>query len=75
MLMFDRLLNAHFFDPTGGGQPNDIGTLGEARVVDCIDMEDAGVLHVIQGPTPDVGEVTGGPRRVSIPPRPTPCSG
>lgn len=48
------------FYPTGGGQPNDTGTLGEARVVDCIDMEDAGVLHVIQGPNPEVGEVVHG---------------
>ena len=40
------------FYPTGGGQPTDTGTLGEARVVDCIDAESDGVLHVIQGPTP-----------------------
>ena len=38
------------FYPTGGGQPTDTGTLGEARVVDCIDAEGEGVLHVIQGP-------------------------
>src|ERR1044071_8983161 len=44
------------FYPTGGGQPNDLGTLGEARVVDCIDLEEAGVLHVIQGPVPEIGE-------------------
>jgi len=44
------------FYPTGGGQPTDIGTLGDARVVDCIDAEDDGVLHVIQGPTPEVGD-------------------
>src|SRR2546423_2569410 len=48
------------FYPTGGGQPNDTGTLGEARVVDCIEMEDAGILHVIQGPTPEVGEMVHG---------------
>jgi alanyl-tRNA synthetase len=45
------------FYPTGGGQPNDTGSIGEARVVDCIDAEEAGILHVLQGPTPDVGEV------------------
>lgn len=44
------------FYPTGGGQPNDTGTLGGARVVDCIDAEDDGVLHVIQGPAPEVGD-------------------
>src|SRR2546430_4811239 len=48
------------FYPTGGGQPNDTGTLGEARVVDCIDAEDAGVMHVIQGPTPEVGDTVHG---------------
>jgi alanyl-tRNA synthetase len=44
------------FYPTGGGQPTDTGMLGDARVVDCIDAEDEGVLHVIQGPAPDVGD-------------------
>lgn len=44
------------FYPTGGGQPTDTGTLGDARVVDCLDAEDDGVLHVIQGPTPEVGD-------------------
>src|SRR5712692_2849767 len=48
------------FYPTGGGQPNDTGTLGEARVVDCLDAEDAGVLHVIQGPTPLIGDTVNG---------------
>ena len=54
------MLDRTAFYPTGGGQPNDTGTLGEARVVDCIDMEDAGVLHVIQGPIPEVGEMVHG---------------
>src|SRR5713101_329580 len=44
------------FYPTGGGQPNDTGTLGDARVVDCIDVEEAGVLHIIQGPAPEIGD-------------------
>ena len=48
------------FYPTGGGQPTDTGTLGDARVVDCIDAEDAGVLHVIQGPVPEIGETVHG---------------
>src|SRR5256714_3325860 len=48
------------FYPTGGGQPNDTGTLGEARVIDCIDAEDEGVLHVIQGPAPDVDDTVHG---------------
>jgi len=44
------------FYPTGGGQPTDTGMLGDARVIDCIDAEDDGVLHVIQGPAPEVGD-------------------
>src|SRR5258708_21884299 len=48
------------FYPTGGGQPTDTGTLGDARVVDCIDGEDDGVMHVIQGPAPEVGDAVRG---------------
>lgn len=48
------------FYPTGGGQPTDTGVLGDARVIDCIDAEDEGVLHVIQGPAPEVGDTVHG---------------
>src|SRR5436190_12709906 len=48
------------FYPTGGGQPNDTGTLGEARVIDCIDAEDQGVLHVVQGLVPQIGDTVHG---------------
>jgi alanyl-tRNA synthetase len=48
------------FYPTGGGQPNDTGTLGEARVIDCIDAESEGVLHVIQGAVPQIGDAVHG---------------
>ncbi len=44
------------FYPTGGGQPTDTGTLGDARVVDCIDAESDGVLHLIQGSVPEIGD-------------------
>ncbi|HSQ23707.1 MAG TPA: DHHA1 domain-containing protein [Pyrinomonadaceae bacterium] len=54
------VLDRTAFYPTGGGQPNDTGTLGGARVVDCIDAEDDGVLHVIQGPAPEVGDTVHG---------------
>jgi alanyl-tRNA synthetase len=37
------------FYPTGGGQPSDTGTLNDARVVECIDAGDEGVLHLLQG--------------------------
>jgi alanyl-tRNA synthetase len=43
------------FYPTGGGQPSDTGTLNGIRVVECIDNEDEGVLHVVQGRAPDIG--------------------
>ena len=43
------------FYPTGGGQPSDTGTLNSERVLECIDDEDNGVLHVVQGRAPEVG--------------------
>ncbi|MEO6391658.1 MAG: alanine--tRNA ligase-related protein, partial [Pyrinomonadaceae bacterium] len=45
------------FYPTGGGQPSDIGTLGDATVVECIDKGDDGVIHMIRGEAPEVGSV------------------
>lgn len=48
------------FYPTGGGQPSDTGTLNGLKVVECIDDEDDGVLHVIQGRPPAVGATVNG---------------
>jgi alanyl-tRNA synthetase len=48
-------LDCTAFYPTGGGQPFDTGTLDGARVVDCIDRESEGVLHVVEGASPAVG--------------------
>lgn len=48
------------FYPTGGGQPSDTGTLNGLRVVECIDDEDNGVLHVIQGRPPEIGATVKG---------------
>jgi alanyl-tRNA synthetase len=48
------------FYPTGGGQPSDTGTLDTARVVECIDDGENGVLHVIQGPAPEIGATVKG---------------
>jgi len=48
------------FYPTGGGQPSDTGTLNGSRVVECIDDEDNGVLHVIQGRPPEIGATVKG---------------
>ncbi|HEY2382244.1 MAG TPA: DHHA1 domain-containing protein, partial [Terriglobia bacterium] len=42
------VLDKTAFYPTSGGQPNDVGVINEAAVVDCIDEEDAGiVVHVV----------------------------
>ena len=56
------------FYPTGGGQPSDTGTLDAVRVVECIDDEENGILHVVQGRAPEVGNMVKGrvdwPRRL-----------
>jgi alanyl-tRNA synthetase len=56
------------FYPTGGGQPTDTGTLGAARVVECVDEEGGGVLHVCEGEAPVEGQQVVGrvdwPRRL-----------
>jgi alanyl-tRNA synthetase len=54
------VLDRTAFYPTGGGQPHDTGTLAGARVVDCIDREGEGVLHVVEGVAPAVGERVSG---------------
>lgn len=48
------------FYPTGGGQPSDTGTLAGLRVLECIDDEGKGVLHVIQGRAPEIGATVKG---------------
>jgi alanyl-tRNA synthetase len=56
------------FYPTGGGQPTDTGALGGARVVECVEAEEAGVLHVVEGEAPELGASVRGridwPRRL-----------
>jgi alanyl-tRNA synthetase len=54
------VLDRTAFYPTGGGQPHDMGTLAGARVVDCIDREGDGVLHVVEGAAPAVGACVSG---------------
>jgi len=48
------------FYPTGGGQPSDTGTLDGNHVLECIDDEESGILHVIQGRAPEVGATVKG---------------
>ncbi len=56
------------FYPTGGGQPSDTGTINGQQVLECIDDDANGVLHVIQGRAPKVGAQVKGrvdwPRRL-----------
>src|SRR6185295_5746919 len=54
------VLDRTAFYPTGGGQPSDTGTLNGARVVECIDDGDNGVLHVVQGAAPSLGALVHG---------------
>ena len=54
------VLDRTAFYPTGGGQPSDTGTLNGARVVECIDDGDKGVLHVVQGATASPNDVVRG---------------
>ncbi|HVF57708.1 MAG TPA: DHHA1 domain-containing protein [Pyrinomonadaceae bacterium] len=56
------------FYPTGGGQPSDTGLIGAARVVECVDEEEAGVVHIVEGEAPEAGASVKGrvdwPRRL-----------
>lgn len=57
---FGVRLDRTAFYPTGGGQPTDTGTLDGAQVLECVDQEAEGVLHIVAGTPPAVGaEVTG----------------
>ena len=62
------VLDRTAFYPTGGGQPTDTGALGAARVVECVDEEGGGVLHVCEGEAPAEGQLVKGrvdwPRRL-----------
>ena len=44
---FEVVLDQTAFYPTSGGQPFDVGTLGEAIVLDVIDREDDTIAHVV----------------------------
>ena len=41
------ILDRTAFYPTSGGQPFDVGRIGDARVVDVVDRDDAVILHVL----------------------------
>ena len=56
---FEVVLAATAFYPTGGGQPNDLGMLGDTQVLDVIDREEAGVAHVLDRPLDPGARVKG----------------
>lgn len=45
------VLDTTAFYPTSGGQPFDVGRLGDARVVDVIDRDDGSILHIVDAPS------------------------
>src|SRR3712207_4467955 len=51
---FAVVLDETAFYPTSGGQPFDIGTLGDARVHDVIDRDDETIVPLLDRPL-DVG--------------------
>src|SRR4051812_25564671 len=53
------VLDRTAFYPTGGGQPNDEGTLGAARVVDVVEPEEGRILHVLDAALAVGDEVEG----------------
>lgn len=55
------VLDRTAFYVTGGGQPHDTGTLGDARVIDVRkDRETGTVVHVLDGPLPSAGATVHG---------------
>jgi alanyl-tRNA synthetase len=51
------ILDQTLLYPTSGGQPNDLGKLGQAEVVDVREQEDR-ILHVLDRPVPE-GRIDG----------------
>ena len=47
---YEVTLDATVFYPTSGGQPHDLGALGDRRVVDVVDHDDGRLVHVLDGP-------------------------
>ena len=53
------VLDRTAFYPTGGGQPNDTGTLDGVPVVDVVEVEEGRILHVLDGALAEGAGVTG----------------
>lgn len=56
---FDVVLDQTAFYPTSGGQPFDIGTLGDVTVIDVVDRDNGDVAHVVDRPLAVGGKVGG----------------
>ncbi len=53
------VLDATYFYPSGGGQPNDIGHIGGCPVIDVVTRpQDLAVVHVLSCPAPSDDSVT-----------------
>jgi len=47
---FEVILDKTAFYPTSGGQPNDLGTLNDVALINCVEDETSGVVvHVLEG--------------------------
>ncbi len=56
---FEVVLDRTAFYPTSGGQPHDLGRLGEAGITEVYDREaDGEIVHIVDGPLP-AGPVLG----------------
>src|SRR6266516_6558612 len=50
---FGVILDRTAFYPTSGGQPNDLGTINDVRLLDCFEDETSGVvIHVVSDRIP-----------------------
>ncbi len=50
---FAVILDRTAFYPTSGGQPNDLGTINDAPLIDCAEDEATGsILHILSGEVP-----------------------
>jgi alanyl-tRNA synthetase len=56
---FEIALDRTAFYPTSGGQPFDVGTLGDAVVWDVVDRDDGVIVHVVDRPL-RVGDAVSG---------------
>jgi alanyl-tRNA synthetase len=57
--LFEIVLDQTVFYPTSGGQPFDVGTIGDARVVDVVEREDGEVAHLTDQALTEGATLTG----------------